>query len=83
MSKEKVSFQCVEEAHLKLNEFADSFENLYGKNNVTINIHLVRHLADVVKNLGPLWAHSAYGFEANNGIVVDGNKIVLKISYTN
>lgn len=73
LSQEKVPQSKVVEAHSKLNEFADTFEILYGKNQVTMNIHLIRHLADVVRNLGPLWVHSAYAFEANNGIVVSAN----------
>lgn len=73
LSKEKVSLNEIEEANTKLNEFADTFEDLYGKNQVTINLHLIRHLADAVKNLGPLWVHSAYVFEANNGVVIAAN----------
>lgn len=31
--------------------------------NCSINIHLLLHLPYYVHNLGPLWCHSAFGFE--------------------
>lgn len=73
LSKQKISSEEIEIARDQLNEFVDSFETLYGQSNVTINTHLIRHLAESVINLGPLWAHCAYSFEANNGVVAKGN----------
>lgn len=68
--KEKISPDDINQAKLKLNSFVDSFEILYGQNNVTMNFHLVRHFPTAVEHTGPLWAQSAYGFEANNGVVI-------------
>lgn len=73
LSKQNISFEDIETATRELNEYVDTFEHLYGKSNVTINLHLLRHLPMCVKNLGPLWSTSAYAFEANNGVVVKGN----------
>lgn len=73
LSKETVSEINIQNAHVNLNEFADNFEILYGKSNITINLHLIRHLTTVVKNLGPLWAYTAFGFEAKNGIIAKAN----------
>lgn len=73
LSKEKISAHEIDTAHSKLNRFADEYEVLYGKHYVTMNIHLIRHLAVVVKHLGPLWVHTAFAFEANNGIVISAN----------
>lgn len=70
LSKKTISFDSIEQAKLKLNEFADKYEILYGKSSVTINLHYLRHLAMQVEKLGPLWSQSAFAFEANNGIVV-------------
>lgn len=44
-----------------------------GLHNVTINLHLLRHLAMAVKQLSPLWTQSAYCFEANNGVITKAN----------
>ena len=34
---------------------------------MTINIHNLLHLPEVVRNLGPLWSNSCFPFEAANG----------------
>lgn len=34
---------------------------------MSINVHSLLHLPETVKNLGPLWAHSCFAFEAANG----------------
>ena len=34
---------------------------------MTMNIHNLLHLPQVVENLGPLWAHSCFPFEHANG----------------
>ena len=38
-----------------------------GEKHMTINIHNLLHLPDVVRNLGPLWSNSCFPFEAANG----------------
>lgn len=57
----------------RLNKFADEYEDLYHKYNVTINLHLLRHIASSVRQIGPLWAQSAFSFETYNGILVKSN----------
>lgn len=71
--KEKISDDEIEQADMKLNQFVSEFEILYGKNMVTMNVHLTKHTAPLVRKLGPLWSQSAYGFEANNGVVTKAN----------
>lgn len=71
--KKNISFETVKRARLQLDEFANQFESLYGKSNVTLNIHLLRHISTAVENLGPLWSQSAFAFEALNGVVSKAN----------
>ena len=33
----------------------------------TMNVHLLRHLVFNVRNWGPLWSYSCFGFESVNG----------------
>lgn len=49
--------------------FCDLFEKYFGKSAVTMNIHLLRHYAFVVRNCGPLWAFSLFGCESNMGVL--------------
>lgn len=37
---------------------------------MTYNIHLLLHLAESVRNWGPLWAHATYCFESENNSVL-------------
>ena len=37
---------------------------------MTMNIHGLLHLPEVVRNLGPLWAHSCFPFESANGDIL-------------
>lgn len=37
----------------------------------TANVHLLVHIADSVRCLGPLWTHSAFPFEDTNGWLAD------------
>lgn len=73
--KESISKEEVDLAEKRLIQFSNDFERLYSPSNVTLNIHLLKHIGTAVRNLGPLWAQSAFGMEANNGII---NKTTAK-----
>lgn len=77
--KERVTEKDIRDAEIKLTKFTDEYEILYGKHNVTMNIHLLRHIANSVRHLGPLWAQSAFSFESNNGIIVKANNATKDI----
>ena len=36
---------------------------------MSINVHLLLHLPDTVRELGPLWVYSCFHFEGQNGIL--------------
>lgn len=73
LSREEISLESIERARIQLNDFVNDFEILYGKSNVVMNLHLLKHITMQVHNLGPLWSQSAFPFEANNGIVTKSN----------
>lgn len=68
--QDRIPIQNVETAEKRLIKFADDFEKLYKKQNVTMNVHLMRHIGTAVRNLGPLWSQSAFAMEDNNGKLV-------------
>lgn len=74
LSEKTISRKSTEEAESKLIHYVNNFEVLYGKSNVTMNLHLLKHIAMQVNNLGSLWCQSAFAFEANNGNVVKSIK---------
>lgn len=80
LSKKKILVDEIDQAEEMLLKYADDFETLYGPHYVTMNIHLLRHLANAVRHLGPLWAQSMFAFEQMNGLLVslvNGNTDVL------
>lgn len=69
--KDKITVNEISEAELKLNQFANEYEQLYGQYNVTMNLHILRHIAFTVRQLGPLWAQSTFALEANNAVLTN------------
>lgn len=67
-------------AEQSLFSFVKEYEQLYGKESMTMNVHLLTHLTYCIKNLGPLWSQSMFSFESNNGRLgryVNGNVNIL------
>lgn len=79
--KGQISNQELELCEKNLNQFVLTFEILYGKQNVTMNVHLLLHTVYIVRALGPLWCYSTFCFESNNGVLkryVKGPRNVIK-----
>lgn len=70
LSQERILLTTLTLAECRLNELCDKFEDLYGNHNITMNLHLLRHIGNAVKHLGPLWTQSTFAFETNNGVIV-------------
>lgn len=52
-----------------LDEIVQQFETLYDVSRMNYNLHILRHLTDIVRDLGPLWTSSCFKFEHFNGIL--------------
>ena len=63
----KLSIVQTQAADDMLAVFYELLPELYGATSCPLNSHLLIHLADYVKLWGPLWTHSAFGFESMNG----------------
>lgn len=68
--KSSISDNDIVEADQKLRTFLQGYETLYGKFEMVMNVHLLTHIIESVKHLGPLWAQSAFPFERNNGVLL-------------
>lgn len=64
---DSITNNAVDHAERLLQHFCLMFSALYTAGKETINIHSLLHLADGVRNLGPLWTHSCFPFESYNG----------------
>lgn len=70
LSKSSISKIDLIEAEQQLKDFVQGYENLYGKQEMVMNVLLLTHIVESVKYLGPLWTQSAFPFERNNGILL-------------
>jgi len=57
----------ITHAERLLMHFCVTFSNLYSERYQTANLHSLLHMAEDVRNLGPLWTHSTFPFENLNG----------------
>lgn len=70
----------IDEAEKLLFRFVEQHQKLFGKESMVMNVHLLKHLTDSVRDLGPMWCNSAFPFERNNGVLlkkVNGTTDVL------
>lgn len=83
--KSEIIHNDIEQARVMLEKFANDFEKLHGEESITMNIHIVRHLADSVIQCGPLWSYSMFAFEKNLGnlkkSVMNGTDALDTISF--
>lgn len=78
--KDSIPYEEVDNAEIMLDKFVKEHQVLFGKENMVMVIHLLQHLSESVRQLGPLWCHSAFPFERNNGCLlkkVNGTTDVL------
>lgn len=66
-SKNSISEKEFEESKKATNSFLEHFQKLYGLRYMTMNFHLLEHLAASVKNIGATWVSSCFIFEDHNG----------------
>ena len=50
--------------------FVKDFSSLYSESFMTLNVHQLLHLADSVRQLGPLYTHSCFTFENQNAVLL-------------
>jgi hypothetical protein len=67
---DKITSDNLLHAKACLIKFVTDMESLYGLTACTFNVHQLTHLADGVRYCGPLWATSAFTFEANNHMLL-------------
>ena len=64
---DRISQAKIDAAEQMLMDFYILLPQLYGESSCTANAHLLSHLTKYVRLWGPLWTHSAFGFESKNG----------------
>lgn len=70
LNAENVTSAMQEKAGKLLHKYVAYFEDLYDRAYMTLSIHLLLHLMDLVKDCGPLWVTSCFPLESINGIIM-------------
>jgi hypothetical protein len=63
---DSIDDSTIDSAEVCLTKFVIQVEELYGLKHCSFNVHQLVHLAQSVRDCGPLWASSAFTFESNN-----------------
>ena len=67
---EEITSEQLKHAERLLTNFCANIEKLYGARYELANIHLLLHLVESVRQLGPLWTHSCFHFEDCYGFLL-------------
>lgn len=69
LCRRSLSSSQVSEGDTYLMEFCRSFAELYGSEHCTLNMHLHGHLAECIRDYGPVYSFWCFAFERMNGIL--------------
>lgn len=69
--KDAISMEEVKKAESMLFSFCKNFSALYKERFLTLNVHQLLHLADDIRELGPLHTQSCFSFEDKNGFILE------------
>lgn len=67
LNKTEITKEEIVKAGQMLEKFTNEFEDYYGIDGVTMNLHILRHYSHNVLQSGPLWSQSMMGFESRIG----------------
>lgn len=68
--QDSISPAMLDYAHESLVRYVVQFQELFGKQAMTFNVHLLLHFTKGVANWGPLWTHTAFPFENANRLLL-------------
>ncbi|KAE8740479.1 hypothetical protein FOCC_FOCC014007 [Frankliniella occidentalis] len=66
LCKQSISQEDLAQAEEDLLVFMYEYQDIFGVENMKFNVHVLSHLAEVVRSLGNLWVHSTFNFESWN-----------------
>lgn len=69
LCRRSITLRQLDEADSILMEFCQTFEQLYGQDYCTINIHLHGHIKECIRDFGPVYAFWLFSFERLNGVL--------------
>ncbi|CAG5096787.1 Protein of unknown function [Cotesia congregata] len=71
LNQASITLEELHNAEILLDQYVEQFEELFGIENMTFNVHLLKHLPQTIRNWGPMWAHNAFTFESWNHRIME------------
>ncbi|CAD6216535.1 GSCOCG00011351001-RA-CDS [Cotesia congregata] len=71
LNSDSITAANLEKAAHLLEKYISQFEELFGLENMSYNLHLFAHLIITIKNLGPMWVNNASTYESWNKKIMD------------
>jgi len=72
--QKSISKVDLDRAYELIESYVTDYQTHFGESNMVYNIHLLLHIKKSVQYLGPLWTHSAFGFEGENRYLLQMKK---------
>ena len=69
LTRPSITSEEISQAHSLLIQFCRTVERLYGKEAITPNMHLHCHLAECIRDFGPIYSFWLFSFERYNGML--------------
>ncbi|KAL1931080.1 hypothetical protein VTP01DRAFT_10217 [Rhizomucor pusillus] len=69
LSRPSISLKDLDNAHEYLRQLCEQYGRLYGKDEITPNMHFHKHLKKTIKDFGPIYAFWLFRFERFNGLL--------------
>ncbi|XP_074115442.1 uncharacterized protein LOC141538064 [Cotesia typhae] len=81
---DRISHDELDTADSLILRYVVTYQEYFGKQAMTYNVHLLLHIVKSVKNLGPLWCHNTFIFENENHFLLklqkSPNHITIQIA---
>ncbi|XP_014298679.2 uncharacterized protein LOC106693851 [Microplitis demolitor] len=72
--EDKITIEMLQTADGLLIRYVSYYQEYFGSEHMTYNVHLLLHMVNSVANLGPLWAHNTFCFENENHFILKMKK---------
>lgn len=72
--KKSISPEELNAAHIVALRYVFLFQQYFGREQMVINVHLLMHMKNSIKYLGPSWTNMAFGFEGANKRMLEMKK---------
>ncbi|KAF7996964.1 hypothetical protein HCN44_005241 [Aphidius gifuensis] len=70
LNSDSIDEKNLKLAKKQLSKYVEDMATLWGLDSMSYNVHLMTHIADSVRNWGPLWCFSTFSFESWNGDII-------------